>query len=129
MPTYLYRCKSCSKEFEEFQKFADEPLLECPSCKQKTLVRVIGGSGLVFKGSGFYQTDYKNQSTGDTVVKSPSKKEEKTESKQESKSIESKEETRSTESKEEAKPTKAKEETKPAESKSKKGGGDSSSAE
>jgi len=60
MPTYQYRCKSCSHEFEELQKISDEPLKICPSCKKPTLVRIIGGgAGLVFKGSGFYQTDYK----------------------------------------------------------------------
>ncbi len=64
MPTYLYRCKSCSYEFEEIQKFSDEPLKVCPSCKKDTLVRVIGGAGLVFKGSGFYQTDYKKSGGG-----------------------------------------------------------------
>ncbi len=72
MPTYVYRCKSCGFEMEEVQKFADDPLVECPSCKVKALVRVIGGAGLVFKGSGFYLTDYKNKSTSDSAA-SPAK--------------------------------------------------------
>ncbi len=61
MPTYHYRCKACNHEFEEFQSMADDPLTKCPSCKKSKLVRIISGSGLVFKGSGFYLTDYKKQ--------------------------------------------------------------------
>ncbi len=69
MPTYEYRCKSCSYEMEEFQKISDPPLVNCPSCHKDTLVRLIaGGAGLVFKGSGFYLTDYKKKSTsGDST--------------------------------------------------------------
>ena len=65
MPTYQYRCKKCAHEFEEIQRFADEPLVQCPQCKENALVRLIGGAGLVFKGSGFYLTDYKNKSSAD----------------------------------------------------------------
>lgn len=61
MPTYHYRCKACDHEFEEFQSMADDPLTRCPACRKPKLVRVISGSGLVFKGSGFYLTDYKKQ--------------------------------------------------------------------
>jgi putative FmdB family regulatory protein len=62
MPTYHYRCKSCEHEFEEFQKMSDEVLKFCPKCKKHSLVRIIGGgAGVVFKGSGFYITDYKNK--------------------------------------------------------------------
>jgi putative FmdB family regulatory protein len=76
MPTYAFRCKSCSYEFEEFQTISESSLTECPSCKQQTVVRMIGGgAGLVFKGSGFYLTDYKNSSkSGETKSSSPSKK-------------------------------------------------------
>ncbi len=59
MPTYQYKCKACDHGFEEFQSMADDSLTRCPSCGKKKLVRVISGSGLVFKGSGFYLTDYK----------------------------------------------------------------------
>lgn len=60
MPTYGYRCKSCGHQFDEWQKISDEPLVACPSCKNHSLIRVIGGgAGLIFKGTGFYQTDYK----------------------------------------------------------------------
>jgi putative FmdB family regulatory protein len=81
MPTYAYRCKSCSHEFEEFQKISDDTLKICPSCKKHTLIRIIGGgAGLVFKGSGFYQTDYK-KSSDESKTKTATKKETKTESK------------------------------------------------
>ncbi len=69
MPTYHYRCKACDHEFEEFQSMADDPLTRCPSCRKMKLVRVISGSGLVFKGSGFYLTDYKKQ--GASAADSP----------------------------------------------------------
>ena len=59
MPTYGYRCKACGHEFEEWQAFSADPLVTCPSCKKNALVRVIEGAGLIFKGSGFYLTDYR----------------------------------------------------------------------
>ncbi|NLT49742.1 MAG: zinc ribbon domain-containing protein [Ignavibacteria bacterium] len=59
MPTYDYKCTVCNYQFEEFQKISDNPLTECPKCKG-TLKRLIGaGAGPIFKGTGFYQTDYK----------------------------------------------------------------------
>ena len=59
MPTYDYYCKNCGFEFEEFQSIASEPLKTCPKCGKSSLKRVIsGGAGLIFKGSGFYITDY-----------------------------------------------------------------------
>lgn len=67
MPTYHYRCKSCQHEFEEFQSITEASLTVCPVCHKDTVVRNIGGgAGLVFKGSGFYLTDYKNKSTSGT---------------------------------------------------------------
>jgi putative FmdB family regulatory protein len=61
MPTYEYKCKKCGHLFEEFQKMSDPPLKKCPKCKGK-VERLIGkGAGIIFKGSGFYQTDYKNK--------------------------------------------------------------------
>ncbi len=63
MPTYEYRCDACSHEFEEFQYIKDEPLKKCPQCGKKKLQRLIGGgAAIVFKGSGFYQTDYRSDS-------------------------------------------------------------------
>lgn len=58
MPTYEYRCGSCGTEFEKFQRMSDDPVAECPSCGAKAERRISGGAGLVFKGSGFYITDY-----------------------------------------------------------------------
>lgn len=63
MPTYDYRCKSCDHQFEEFQSIKADPLVKCPSCGKNQLVRLIsGGAAIVFKGSGFYQTDYRSES-------------------------------------------------------------------
>lgn len=61
MPTYDYVCSSCGGELEYFQSMLDAPLTRCPTCPDGTLRRKIGmGAGIIFKGSGFYQTDYKN---------------------------------------------------------------------
>jgi len=63
MPTYDYECLKCGNNFEAFQKMSDKPLKECPECKGK-VKRLIGtGSGLIFKGSGFYVTDYKKKNS------------------------------------------------------------------
>ena len=62
MPTYEYECKNCSKRFDKFQKITEEPLQECPYCSGE-VYRVIGaGAGFIFKGSGFYTTDYRSDS-------------------------------------------------------------------
>jgi len=90
MPTYEYACDSCGHEFEEFQSITAKPLRKCPACKKPALRRLIGtGAGIIFKGSGFYQTDYRSDSykkaaekdTGGTSAKSGDKKEAKTEAK------------------------------------------------
>jgi putative FmdB family regulatory protein len=63
MPTYDYRCKACNHEFEEFQSMTAPVLKKCPKCGKATLERLIGiGAAVVFKGSGFYQTDYRSES-------------------------------------------------------------------
>ncbi|MBA7699855.1 hypothetical protein ES703_108559 [subsurface metagenome] len=63
MPTYDYICENCGYEFEQFQSVKSKPLHKCPRCKKAGLKRLIGaGSGLIFKGSGFYQTDYRSES-------------------------------------------------------------------
>ena len=59
MPTYEYRCPSCGTEFEKFQKMSDAPVAECPSCGAASERRLSAGAGLLFKGSGFYITDYR----------------------------------------------------------------------
>lgn len=63
MPTYDYKCKACENVWEEFQSITAEPTKVCPKCKKKRAERVIsGGGGLIFKGSGFYITDYRSDS-------------------------------------------------------------------
>lgn len=63
MPTYEYLCSHCGYEFEIFQAMSDEPIRTCPHCNLEVRRLVSGGTGLIFKGSGFYLTDYKNKST------------------------------------------------------------------
>jgi putative FmdB family regulatory protein len=63
MPTYDYRCKACHHAFEQFQSMKDATLKTCPSCGKKQLERLIGtGGAIIFKGSGFYITDYRSES-------------------------------------------------------------------
>jgi putative FmdB family regulatory protein len=62
MPTYEYRCPSCGNDFELFQKMSDEPVAACPKCDTPSQRRLSGGAGLLFKGSGFYITDYRGDS-------------------------------------------------------------------
>lgn len=60
MPTYDYECNACGVEFEKFQAMSDKPIKKCPECGKMKVERLIGsGSGIIFKGSGFYETDYK----------------------------------------------------------------------
>ena len=63
MPTYEYRCQDCNHQFEKFQSITDLPLEVCPKCGGHIKRMITGGSGLIFKGSGFYITDYKKSST------------------------------------------------------------------
>lgn len=72
MPTYQYECDACDHSFEILQSMLDKKLKKCPECGQDQLHRLIGaGSGIIFKGSGFYETDYKKKeppkSTSDTT--------------------------------------------------------------
>ena len=63
MPTYDYQCDACDHTFEEFQSITAKPLKKCPACGKNKLVRLIGtGAGVIFKGSGFYETDYRSES-------------------------------------------------------------------
>lgn len=63
MPTYDYRCNACEHQFEHFQSMKDAPLKKCPECGKNALERLIGlGAGVIFKGSGFYETDYRSDS-------------------------------------------------------------------
>ncbi|MBB6480763.1 FmdB family zinc ribbon protein [Spirochaeta isovalerica] len=64
MPTYDYKCNQCSHVFEYFQAMTDEPLSVCPECGGEVKRMIGGGSGLIFKGSGFYVTDSKKSTSG-----------------------------------------------------------------
>ena len=62
IPSYQYKCENCNYEFEKFQQITNNSLRKCPNCKKLKLKRLIGkGSGIIFKGSGFYCNDYKKK--------------------------------------------------------------------
>ena len=66
MPTYDYKCDACGHAFEQFQSMSAAPVRKCPKCGKVKVKRLIGtGAGLIFKGSGFYITDYRDQSYKD----------------------------------------------------------------
>lgn len=66
MPTYEYKCDACGVEFERFQPITAAPIKRCPECGRSKVRRLIGtGAGLIFKGSGFYITDYRDKSYSD----------------------------------------------------------------
>jgi putative FmdB family regulatory protein len=81
MPTYAYVCQNCRHEFDAFQSIKARPLRLCPACGQTALKRLIGsGAGIIFKGSGFYCTDYRSdgyKSAASTENGSKSKSDEK----------------------------------------------------
>lgn len=87
MPTYEYACAACGHRFEEFQSMSAKPIKKCPKCKKNKVQRLIsGGAGFIFKGSGFYETDYRSDSyksaaKADTApaASTPAKSETKTE--------------------------------------------------
>jgi len=65
MPTYDYECQACGHAWELFQSMKDDPIKSCPKCKKRKAKRLMGlGAGLIFKGSGFYETDYKRAGSG-----------------------------------------------------------------
>ena len=75
MPTYDYQCQACGHNWELFQSMNDSPVKSCPKCKKRKAKRLLGmGAGIIFKGTGFYETDYKN--------KGPKKKESNSDSKE-----------------------------------------------
>ncbi len=72
MPTYEYECTKCDHVFERFQSMTDEPVKRCPECRCKVR-RLFGtGAGIIFKGSGFYETDYRSKSYRDGESKDKS---------------------------------------------------------
>jgi putative FmdB family regulatory protein len=62
MPTYEYECQKCGHTFEIFQMMTDEPRKRCPECRGKVKRLIGAGAGIIFKGSGFYETDYRSDS-------------------------------------------------------------------
>ena len=60
MPLYEYRCGACGHEMEALQKMSDEPLVECPSCNQMALRKLVSAAGFRLKGDGWYETDFKS---------------------------------------------------------------------
>jgi len=61
MPTYDYECRACGEGFEKFQPITSSPVRKCPSCGERKAQRLIGaGAGILFRGSGFYETDYRS---------------------------------------------------------------------
>lgn len=98
MPTYEYVCQACDHEFEQFQSMSAEPLKKCPACKKPKLKRLIGtGAAVLFKGGGFYETDYRSdsykkaaeaekKSSPDSAAKAESKSDAKPDAKKDKKS-------------------------------------------
>lgn len=86
MPTYDYECASCGHNEEIFQSITERPKKKCPACKKLSFKRLIGsGSGIIFKGTGFYETDYRSKSYQDGAKKASSAVDTKTENKSSSK--------------------------------------------
>lgn len=86
MPTYDYQCDACDHEFELFQQISDSVKKKCPECGKLKLRRLFGtGAAVVFKGSGFYETDYRSESYKKGAESDKKKSEKKSESKSESK--------------------------------------------
>lgn len=77
MPTYEYECGKCGRQFEKIQSMKDAPIKKCPKCGRLSVVRLISrGGGILFKGSGFYQTDYRSKNYQESAKKeAPPKKE------------------------------------------------------
>ncbi|MHC4883603.1 MAG: FmdB family zinc ribbon protein [Planctomycetota bacterium] len=77
MPTYEYECSACEHAFEKFQSMSARPVKKCPECGKNKVQRLIGaGSGIIFKGSGFYETDYKRSGSSSSSTESSSSKSE-----------------------------------------------------
>jgi putative FmdB family regulatory protein len=117
MPTYEYKCDACGNEFERFQSMSAEPVKRCPECGKAKVRRLIGtGAGLIFKGSGFYITDYREKGYADQAKAESGGGEAKSDAKAETASGgESKTESKpaASEPKGEAKPAASKPEPKP----------------
>ncbi len=109
MPTYDYLCENCGHEFEHFQSITAKPMKKCPDCKKPKLKRLIGtGAGIIFKGSGFYETDYRSDSY------KKDQKADKPESEAKDKKNPDKKETKATDTKKDPAPQKDPPKTSPA---------------
>jgi putative FmdB family regulatory protein len=87
MPTYDYQCRACGHEFELFQQMSDPVKRKCPRCGKAQLERLIGtGAGVLFKGGGFYETDYRSDSYKKAAEAEKKSSEGKTEAKSDTKS-------------------------------------------
>jgi len=76
MPTYEYECGACGHRFEKYQGMTEKAIKKCPECGKAKVERLIsGGAGVIFKGSGFYQTDYRSKSYKESAKKDVPKKE------------------------------------------------------
>jgi len=91
MPTYEYECENCNYHFEKFQKMSDEAIKECPECEGPVRRLISGGAGFIFKGAGFYATEYRSKEykeqkkKEEAIKKGEVKKEEKKDKKNETK--------------------------------------------
>ena len=63
MPIYEYKCKACEHKFDKLQKISDDPLVDCPDCGKPELVKLVSAAGFRLKGTGWYETDFKNKSS------------------------------------------------------------------
>ncbi len=85
MPTYTYQCKRCNYKYDKFQKISEHPDKECPECKGEVERLIGGGIGIVFKGTGFYVTDYKKNNSQKSENSKTINKKESTENKTQTK--------------------------------------------
>ena len=109
MPTYDYQCQACGHEWELFQSMNDSPVKSCPACKKRKAKRLLGlGAGIIFKGTGFYETDYKAKKGGDKKEAIGESKSKDSSGESASKSSDSSSSSGKKETKKEAKPAKAK---------------------
>ena len=69
MPTYEYKCLDCSVQFDQFQSITEDPIQECPECTGQVKRLISAGAGLIFKGSGFYTTDYRSEGYKESAKK------------------------------------------------------------
>ena len=69
MPTYEYKCLNCGIQFDRFQSITEDPIQECPECSGRTKRLIGAGAGLIFKGSGFYITDYRSEGYKESAKK------------------------------------------------------------